>query len=304
MKKVFLFLILICLGFGFWYYQNSTPVTSQSTINQFVVNQGDGIISIAKRLEANKLIKNQYVFLVNAYRLGLNTKLQAGSFKIDSSNNLEQIITTLSKSGSQDYWLKIIDGQRLEEITPKFDQSNEGYLFPDSYLIPSNYSPDQIFEVITQNFQKKFAQASQNATNTKLTDAEIITLASLIEREGRTLETKQKIAGVLMNRLDIGMALQIDATVQYARDSMKSKQIKDYWAPVSKSDLKIVSPYNTYLNPGLPPSPICSPGYNSIYAAFHPIASDYLYYITDNDGLIHFATTLDQHNQNIAKFLH
>jgi len=95
--------------------------------------------------------------------------------------------------------------------------------------------------------------------------------------------------------------LQVDASVQYARDT-KTKP-KEYWQPVAKSDLSIVSPFNTYKNPGLPPAPICSPGYNSIYAAFHPISSNYLYYITGNDNLMHYATTLDEHNANIAKYL-
>jgi len=98
------------------------------------------------------------------------------------------------------------------------------------------------------------------------------------------------------------MALQLDATVQYARDS-QNKNIKDYWQPISKSDLSINSSYNTYKNPGLPPKPICNPSYNSLFAAFHPTDSDYFYYITGNDSLMHYAKTLSEHNTNIAKYL-
>lgn len=280
----------------------SGPVVNDTQEKQFTVSQGDGIISIATRLENNKLVNNRYIFLYYAYRLGLYSKLQAGTFKISPSLSSVEVALKLSKTGTQDYWLKIIDGQRIEEITPLFPATYEGYLFPDSYLIPQKYTNSQILEVIDSHFKSKFAEAKQNATNTKMSDSEIITLASILEREGRTLDTKQKIAGILLNRLNIGMALQIDATVQYARDS-RPPAPKTYWLPVSKKDLSIDSTFNTYKYPGLPPSPICNPGYNSIYAAFHPIASDYLYYITDNNGNIHFSETLDEHNANISKYL-
>jgi len=98
------------------------------------------------------------------------------------------------------------------------------------------------------------------------------------------------------------MALQVDATVQYARDSrLPHPQV--YWKPITKADLKTVSLYNTYLHPGLPPGPICNPGFNSLYAAFHPTVLDYLYYITDESGNIHLAKTLNEHNANVTKYL-
>jgi UPF0755 protein len=297
MKFIAIFLLTIIAATGF-IYLSQRPISSNTSTTEFVVNQGDGVVTIASRLEKNNFIRNKFVFILFAYKMGLNTRLQAGTFRLSPTLSTSQIIAKLSKAGSNDYWLKIIDGQRVEEITPRFDTANEGYLFPDSYLIPQDFTNTEILALIKKHFDEKFAQAKISATS-KLTDPEIVTLASLLEREGRTLETKQKIAGVLMNRLDIGMALQLDATVQYARDKFK----KVYWLPVSKSDLSIKSPYNTYLNPGLPPAPICNPGYNSLYAAFHPISSDYLYYITDNSGNIHFAKTLDEHNSNVAKYL-
>ena len=97
------------------------------------------------------------------------------------------------------------------------------------------------------------------------------------------------------------MALQLDTTVEYARDSHLSTKI--FWQPASATDVHIISIYNTYLHPGLPPGPICNPGSDSLYAAFHPTASDYLYYLTGNDNLMHYAITLKEHNSNIAKYL-
>ena len=279
---------------------NSLPLSNDQTNQPFVINQGEGLQQISTRLVKNKLIKNDLVFLLLAYKLGLNNKLQAGLFKLSPSLSTEEIIQKLSKSGNYDYWLKIIEGQRIAEITPTFDPSLEGYIFPDSYLIPHDYSIDQITDIIKENFDKKYQQAAVNATST-LSSNDIVILASLIEREARTLTSKQMISGILQNRLKINMALQLDATAQYARDSINHPS--KYWLPASTKTLDIKSAYNTYHQPGLPPGPICNPGYDSIYAALHPTSSDYLYYITGNDNQMHYAKTLDEHNQNIADFL-
>lgn len=305
MKRFLVLISLLSIVFGgslIFFITEKQPVSTDSTLQDFAINQGDSLTIISSRLQKNGLIRNRYIFMFLVYQLGLNSKLQAGTFRLSPSLSTSDIAVKLSKGGSHDYWLKIIDGQRLEEITPRFDSSLEGYLFPDSYLIPQNYTLEQITSVINRHFQEKLSQAKINAANTKLSDAQAITLASLLEREGRTLETKQKIAGVLLNRLQINMALQIDATVQYARDSQTPRP-KTYWLPVSKKDLSLNSPYNTYQNPGLPPAPICNPGYNSLYAAFHPTSSNYLYYLTDESGSIHFAVTFDEHNANVAKYL-
>jgi UPF0755 protein len=135
-----------------------------------------------------------------------------------------------------------------------------------------------------------------------MSDNQIVILASLLEREGKSLESKQIIAGILLNRTEVGMPLQLCASVQYARDSKAST--KDYWTPLISEQIDAtVSPFNTYQNKGFPPRPISNPGYNSLYAAFHPKENDYIFYITGNDGEFYYAKTLEQHNQNIAKYL-
>ena len=294
--------VLVIILFGFFYInQTSLPISSDTNLKNFVVNQGDGISTIANRLQANNLIQSKLTFLVLTYKSNLSSHLQAGLFKLSPSMSTADIISKLSTGGNQDYWLKIIDGQRIAQLTYQFDVSQEGYLFPDSYLIPQDYSQKQILAIINDNFNKKLTEAKIDATNTTMSDAEVVTLASVLEREARSLVSKQHVAGILLNRLKINMALQVDASVQYARDTRLKP--KEYWTPVSKSDLKISSPYNTYLNPGLPPTPICNPGYDSIYAVLHPIDSDYLYYLTGNDNQMHYAKTLDEHNSNVARYL-
>lgn len=287
----FLFLI-----YCYWAYQ---PVSNNPKNSSFVINQGDGLKTISDRLSKNKFTKNKYAFFVYAYLSGKSKDIKAGGFKISPSYNLSQILTTLTTGGSQDFWLKIIPGTRIEEITSKFtfDTSLEGYLFPDSYLIPNYFTVDDVVSTIKNNFDDKISSLNINPA----TAGQVITLASLLEREAKTKADKQMVAGIINNRLKIGMALQIDASVQYARDT-KTHPAK-YWLQLTKNDLKIISPFNTYLNPGLPPSPICNPGIDSLFAAANPTVSDYLYYIHGSDGTMHYAKTLEQHNQNIAKYL-
>lgn len=310
-----LFLLIIFAGIFSYLKINTQPVSADKTASLFIINDGDGLVDISQKLESKSLIRSRFSFLYYAYNSGLSKKIQSGTFRLSPSLSTPEIITKLSKGGVADYWLKIIEGYRLEEVAPLFPTNTpftakdflaqaklkEGYLFPDSYLIPQYYTIDQILDVIFKNFNQKFAKAKEGSINQKLTDQEILTFASILEREARTLKSKQEIAGILLNRLQIGMPLQVDAAVQYVRDT-KTLPV-NYWQPINPSDLSIVSPYNTYKNKGLPPKPICNPGYDSLYAAFHPIASDYLFYITGNDNKMHYAATLDEHNANIAKYL-
>ncbi len=310
-----LFFIVAIAGLFFFVNSNTVPVSREIKNKIFVVNEGDGIQTISQNLHKNGFIKNNYAFLIYALVTRQNKKLQSGTFRLSASLSTPEIIQKLSSGGVSDYWLKIIDGTRVEEIAKLFPSGitfnsqdfltkykiKEGYFFPDSYLIPSYFNLDQTVEVISLNFSKKFAQAKEKSTS-NLIDEDNVILASLLEREGKSLESKQMIAGIIINRLNLGMPLQIDATVQYAKDSL-SKDITNYWQPLAKIDLQIDSPFNTYKNQGLPPRPICNPGYNSLFAAFHPTGSDFIYYITGNDGKMYYAKTLDEHNSNIAKHL-
>lgn len=319
-KKIlltFVILILILAGgiFGF-IQQNNQPVSSDQTSKIFTIKSGEGIKSIAQKLESSGLVKNKYVFLYYTYSLSLNKKIQAGNFKLSSNLTTKDIAIKLTQSGVTDYWVKILEGLRVEELTDIFPddapiksadfiksvKTKEGYIFPDSYLNPQYFTLDQVISTIQSNFDKKFAQAKAGATNTQLSDKQILVLASIIEHEARTLKVKQGVSGVLMNRLNANMPLQSDVTVQYARDTQR-KPTK-YWEDLAAADIKsVVSPYNTYQNTGLPPAPICNPGYDSIYAAFHPTESDYIFYLTGDDGVMYYAKTLSEHNDNIANHL-
>jgi len=304
--------VLLFLFSSFFFYQGLRPADPNAEERPFVVNQGDSLYIIASRLEKNNFIRNKFVFFLLSYQQGLQNKLQAGSFNLSPSFPLKEMLKTLSV-GRQDYWLKITEGWRLEEIEfyllnlgfekkelALLKKGTEGTIFPDSYLIPKDYTLENILPLIEKNFRKKINLAQEDKTG-PLNQQQGLILASIIEREARTLETKQMISGILQNRLEIGMALQADATVQYAKDSQNIPE--KYWQPIYKADLSISSLYNTYLYPNLPPGPICNPGSNSLYAAFHPTPSDYLYYITGNDHKMYYAVTLEDHNANIRKHL-
>lgn len=304
-SRFFLFFLLVIFILAFSFYLSLLPPSTDSSKKVFVINEGDSLSTIALRLEKNNFIKNRYSFIVYSYLTGLSKKIHAGNFYLTSSQKVPELIKNISRGGSTDYWFKIIPGTRIEQFSPSSEftllsRDLEGKLFPDSYLIPQNYTSENILSLIEKNYQQKLAEAKLGAT-TELSDSEVLIVASLLEREAKTLNDKKIISGIIINRLKHQMPLQIDATIQYARDSLKIPG--EYWQPITKADLNIVSPYNTYKKLGLPPSPICNPGLDSLIAAYHPTNTDYLYYIHDTNGQIHYASTLSEHNENIAKYL-
>ncbi len=306
MKKLFLLLPLALIIFigVFAYYSFQAPGTD-STKKVFVINQGEGLMTIATRLEKYHFINNRFAFVIYSRLSGLNQKIKAGTFYLTIDQKLSDLTLKLTKGGSTDYWIKIIPGTRIEEFSPSPEFTAaatglEGRFYPDSYLVPKYYTPTEIIDLISKNYDEKLLKASANSTS-KLTTAQNLIIASLLEREARTLADKEIIAGIILNRLEVGMPLQIDATIQYARDSLTNPT--DFWKPITKADLSIDSPYNTYKNRGLPPAPICNPGENSLTAAFHPLNTGYVYYVNDSQGTIHYAKTLAEHNANVAKYL-
>ncbi len=181
--------------------------------------------------------------------------------------------------------------------------SSEGYLFPDTYLFSASTSAASIVSKMRENFDAKTATlaasvATQTASSTSVqahSFSDIVIMASLLEKEVRTPENRRIVAGILWNRIERGMPLQVDAVFGYIFN-------RDTYSP-SHEDLKVDSPYNTYTYKGLPPGPINNPGLDALDAALHPTDTKYLYYLTDKDGGIHFATTYAAHQANQKKYL-
>lgn len=319
MKNRFLLLFLtifIFFGFSFVYYFWSISPKSpnnKSTVI-FVVKPGEGLNSITNRLNDEKLIKSRFGFYLKVKLMKIENEIQAGSYKLSPSKSVEELAKSLTK-GTDDIWVTVIEGLRKEEIADIFsskvgidasiflENSQEGIMFPDTYLIPKLYQGDQIASLMKSTFEKKYTTLSADEEPLKLTKNQIITLASLIEREANKYEDMLMIASIMKKRLQNDWALELDASVQYAMGYSKNE--KSWWRKnLTRENLSFPSLYNTYLNKGLPPGPICNPGLNALKAAINASSeSPYWFYITGLDGKMYYGKTLEEHNSNISKYL-
>jgi UPF0755 protein len=324
MAKKILFVLPALIGILLigWYITNIGPVSQSKNLTIFVIPKGQPTRTILKRLQAEGIIRSApaaeiYLFLTKQRGL-----FQAGSFKLNPTMPIPEVASVL-KTGTLDVWITIPEGWRAEQIADELkkqgllenstpDELNqlfrqsEGQLFPDTYLFAKDSSAEQIIEKMTDNFDAKTSSLTNKSIN-PLTH-ELI-LASLVEREAKHDADRPLVASVLKNRLKIGMALQVDATLQYVRATLTNNQQPitnnqfNWWPQIISADKSINSAYNTYKYPGLPPGPIANPGIEAIEAVLNPAKTDYLYYVSEPDGTTHYARTLEEHNTNIAKYL-
>ena len=174
-------------------------------------------------------------------------------------------------------------------------KDKEGYLFPDTYFFPPNAMAEDVLKAVEKNFYIKIKPLEVDIEKFGKSLSDVVVMASIIEGEAREYYDRRIVAGILWKRIKIGMALQVDTTFKYINGKGT--------AELSKSDLKIDSPYNTYLYKGLPPGPINNPGIESIKAAISPIETDYIFYLTDSNGIFHYSKTHDEHVSNKARYL-
>jgi len=281
----------------------------------FVIKKGEGELSlITKRLASEDLIRNKLVFFTIALQKGIERKIQAGDFKLSKNMTAQEIADTLTH-GTADEWVTIVEGLRKEEVAQKLteqftlseisfiEQAKEGQLFPDTYRIPKTASVETIIKIMESNFQTKMAEARQQYPFEKRSDKEILVLASLIEREAKFADDRRLIADIILKRAQSDRPLQLDATIQYGLGYQRKE--KTWWKKeLALEDLKVDNTYNTYERKGLPPAPICNPGLDSLKAALaaNP-KTPFWYYVSDKNGRIHAAKTLEEHNENIRKYV-
>ncbi len=308
--------VLLALGLGWvWWNDANSPFDLKNhTTKIFVVSPGESVRTIATRLKNEKLIKDQIGFFLQVKFRGMGENLQAGDFRLSPSMSVSEIINELTH-GTLDAWVTTLEGWRVEEIALKLAQdlaipeqeflkhAREGYMFPDTYLIPKDASASAVVQMFLDNFEKKVnKQVKAGIENQGLTLEEGIVLASIVEREGRTATDRPVIAGILLKRLQHDWPLQADATLQYMLGYQP--QEKTWWKKVlTDADKKNNSPYNTYRNVGLPPKPISNPGLAAINAAAKPQTTNYWYYLHDDRGEVHYAETLAEHEANIRTYL-
>lgn len=319
-----LIILVLLVGIGggltWWLWQGFQPVQpGNATTQEIVIPKGSSVKAISQQLQQAGLIRSPLHFQLVVRQKGLANKIQAGSFTLSSSSSTSEIAQQLTE-GTNDVWITIKEGWRVGEIgeylatqLPNFDTTSqdfkteclayEGFLFPETYLVPKEYDAAatcqllrrQYGEVVTMDMREDIHQAG-------FTEEDIITLASIIEREAKLPADMKVVAGILRNRLELGMPLQVDATLQYIKGYDATQQT--WWPPALAADKQLDSPYNTYQNAGLPPGPIANPGKNAIMAAIYPTDSDYLYYISNSEGTqMHYSRTYEEHQQNIERYL-
>lgn len=329
MKRLIIpILLIIFLIFGgiYWWKQNSKPVSTNEGLQSFVIPKGYSASQIGNKLADRSLVKSSLAFRFYVQVTSKSKKIQAGEYLLTPSFSLFKIVNQLT-SGPVEEWVTIPEGLRREEVVEKYidvlkrDEADaevfrqdflaitagkEGFLFPDTYLFPKTVNASIVVNKMLSTFDNKIStqmEADINISGYSL--EQVITLASIIERETRKDEERSVVAGILLNRLEIGMGLQADATVQYALATTECHigTMCDWWPLLTREDMGSNSSYNTYKYAGLPPAPIANPSLSSITAVIYPTDSFYLYYLHDGDGKIHYAETLKEHNENIRKYL-
>jgi UPF0755 protein len=302
-----LLVILFFLFFFWWQPPVSFPI---NTI--YSVKEGAGISKTATDLCEKSIIKSEFWFKSFLVMFGGLKGLKAGDYALADNQSVFAIAYRLSHA---DYRLDLIkitipEGLNVFEISKiisqKFPQitseqfikeaaKEEGYLFPDTYNFLPNSTAKEILSAFKENFQIKIKTIESEITKFGKPLGDVIKLASILEEEARTTETRQIVAGILWKRLLMDMPLQVDASFKY----INGKGTKD----LTLDDLKIDSPYNSYLYKGLPPTPISNPGLEAIRAAISPIKTDYLYFLSDKNGVMHYAKTYSAHLQNKELYL-
>ncbi|MCS7011272.1 MAG: endolytic transglycosylase MltG [Anaerolineales bacterium] len=305
-----------------------TPHNAAGEERLFVIQPGESVLSISNRLEQMGLIPDARLFRLYLIWSGMDSSIQVGTFRLNSAMTARSIAETLQSAERTEVKFTVLAGWRLEEVaaslptsgleispeaflmaaaSPPFSPdlipagaSAEGFLYPDTYILPRTTTAKQLVSVLVQTFFVRLPPEYLEAYAARgLTLYQAVTLASIIEREAVVDDEMPLIASVFYNRLAAGMMLQTDPTVQYALGFIPEQNT--WWkTPLAQGDLQVNSPYNTYLVHGLPPGPICSPGVAALRAVAYPAESPYFYFQAkcDRSGLHNFAVTFEEHRQN------
>jgi len=309
--KLFFIFCLIFLMVILFFTAAYFPPEENSSIQKIVnIPSGSNAREIVLILEENNIIrKNNYIFRILIKLSKLEERLKYGEYNLSPAMNMLQILDKLVKGEVILYRITIPEGYTYTQIAELLNKKEiiekdsfiklvkdgkkswEGYLFPDTYEIPKGYGSENMLKLLLLNFNQLVdKKLKDKAEEIGFSMDEIITLASIIEKEAKFSEEKRQISSVFHNRLKKDIKLQSCATIQYILEKPKEK--------LEESDLKIDSPYNTYLYKGLPPGPICNPGIDSIIAALEPAEEDYLYFVLGENGRHIFSKTYQEHLKN------
>ncbi len=286
-----------------------------------VVREGEGVAEIARRLEAAGIVRSALAFRLWARWVGRDRAIQPGTYQFDHATDLGQVLDRLAV-GITPIEVTVPEGFTVQEIAALFAARGlgsveafrclaadpdfllaagvpgpqiEGFLFPDTYRFAPTVGAGEILETMVRRFHERFdADRHRRAAERQWSVAQVVTLASIVEKETGKPAERPLIAAVFTNRLRIGMPLQSDPTVIYG--------LPDFDGDLTRADLTRFSPYNTYVVGGLPPGPIANPGLAAIDAALDPADTTALYFVSRNDGSHEFSTTLAEHNRAVTRY--
>ena len=311
------------------------PVSDDSTVQTFVVRPGQSAADIGKELADRKLIRSPLMFRALVEARDVGSKIEAGEYRVSPSMTTSEIVAVLSRGAVRTgIPLTIPEGWRAEQVAQKVEslgiaradefmgqvrsggiqlaeplppgQSLEGYLFPNTYEIKKEADARAVVELMAREFDRQFnAQLRSKVAARGLTIHQAVTLASIVEREAARPSEQPLIASVYLNRLKRNIPLQADPTVQFAVANANLAEALgfNFWKrDLTQDDLRHPSPYNTYVEPGLPPGPICSPGLSALEAVANPAETDYLFFVARNDGTHVFARTDTEHAANVERY--
>ena len=318
-KILQLLLIPLILSSAFVYYLNQPPAIMRDEV--FVIHEGESLRMIAFRLKKNNLIKNSDFFLASG-AVNPGYKYKSGKYKIKSGMSSFDILKMIHLGRVLSEKVTIPEGYNIYEIAEKLDDSGitsekeflrycmdrqflksiginsgsaEGYLFPDTYVFNEDMNAGEVIKVMFKRFSNVIDSIGmKEIRKSGLSFSDVIKMASLIEEEAAVSSERKYISSVFHNRIKRNMRFDCDPTVRYA--------VKKFSGRIYYSDLKVDSPYNTYIYKGFPPTPISSPGRESILAAIKPAESSFLYFVSRNDRSHYFSSSLKEHNAAVKKF--
>jgi UPF0755 protein len=329
-RLVAAFVVLVAVAavaFGGWFALGiQRPFKGYATPEQFVeIPTGSSSAAMGRRLADAGVVRSAAAFRAAVWQRGAGRRLQAGEYRFDHPMSAVEVVDKIARG---DVYLRSItfrEGLSIKQMAELFEAKGfgpasdfaraarnvdeireldpaaadlEGYLFPDTYALPRRATAEQLVSRMVTGFQKALTpEVRQQAAARGMSVRELVTLASIVEKETGKPDERPLVAAVYANRLKIGMGLQCDPTIIYALE-----RAGRYTGNLTREDLHLDSPYNTYRYAGLPPGPIASPGRASLEAAAAPADVSYLYFVSRNDGSHAFASTLDEHNRNVHQY--
>lgn len=329
-KIIVLSFLFFAVIFATYFFYILSPVAAESGELTVLIKQGSGIKDIAAELHSRGLIRSIAGFKLYAIISGSAHRLKPGEYLMSSNLSSSEIVKRLV-NGPPDFEILITEGMTLKEIDARLSSLNlitagelvnfpvealkaeypflgkaaslEGFLFPDTYRIAPKSEAGLIVRKFLDNFKNKALPELEKAVTQFQASYQLLIMASLIEKEVPFFEDRLLVSGILWKRLALGMPLQVDATVLYAKCNT-GKNIGSECAPLTRIDYQLKSVFNTYYRSGLPPAPIANPGITAIKAASAPKTSEFLYYLSDPETRkTVFAKTLQEHNANRARHL-